>query len=135
MVMSSIDRFVAGWTADVAGIRPVFEAFLRFLREQEGVELDFNERPGVSFSLRAKHENQKNRRLFAMVDIIDDDPENRWLSVCFYGDMVTDPDEVGDLVPGGLLGEDGYCFDLEEAEAAPYLRARLAEACAEAAKG
>ena len=65
-----------------------------------------------------------------MVDVIDDDPEDRWLSVCFYGEMVTDPQEAGDLVPEGLLGEDGYCFDMyeyDEQEVA-YLKERLTEA-------
>jgi hypothetical protein len=38
-----------------------------------------------------------------MVDVIDDDPEVRWLSVCFYGEMITDPDEAGELIPEGLL--------------------------------
>ncbi|TYT75280.1 hypothetical protein [Desulfobotulus mexicanus] len=135
MLMASIEKFLADWTVDGAGIKPVFENYLRLLTEKEGVELDFNERAGVSYSLRARHVNQKSRSLFAMVDIIDDDPENRWLSVCFYGDMVTDPDELGDLVPGGLLGEDGHCFDLEDAEGADYLQARLEEACSNAAKG
>ena len=65
-----------------------------------------------------------------MVDIVDDDPENRWLSVCFYGDTITDPSEAGDLVPGGLLGEDGYCFDLYEYDDAviSYLEDRIGEA-------
>ena len=34
--------------------------------------------------------------------------------MCFYDDMVEDPDEKGNFVPGGLLGEDGCCFDLYE---------------------
>jgi len=70
--------------------------------------------------------------LFVMVDIVDDDPENRWLSVCFYGDMITDPNEEGDLVPEGLLGEDGYCFDLCEYDEAAisYLEQRIDEAYA-----
>lgn len=129
MSLTPFQSFLDSWQTDNAGMKPVVEDFAAFLSAQEGVVLDFNARPGVSYSLRAKHENQKKRSLFAMVDIIDDDPENRWLSVCFYGDMVTDPEEVGDLVPGGLLGEDGYCFDLEDPENASYIRERLQEAC------
>ena len=45
-----------------------------------------------------------------MVDIIDDDPADRWLSVCFYDELVDDPKGLGDEVPGGLLGEDAKCF-------------------------
>jgi hypothetical protein len=70
------------------------------------------------------------------MDVIDDDPENRWLSVCFYPDMITDPEEKGVLIPLGLLGEDGYCFDLEEwdADYLQYLETRLNEAREKASK-
>ncbi len=49
------------------------------------------------------------------MDIVED-IEGRWLSVCFYADTVADPDEKGNLVPKGLLGEDGYCFDVDGAD-------------------
>jgi hypothetical protein len=83
---------------------------------KEHVTLAFISRPGVSYSLRAATDNlgERGRPLFVMINIIDDDSENRWLSVCFYDDMDEDPDEKGDFVPGGLLGEDGRCFDLYE---------------------
>ena len=65
-----------------------------------------------------------------MVDVIDDDPDNRWLSVCFYEEAITDPDERGDMVPGGLFGQDGYCFDIYEYEESDlaYLVQRIDEA-------
>jgi hypothetical protein len=64
-----------------------------------------------------------------MVDVIEDDP--RWLSVCFYGEMITDPEEKGDFVPEGLLGEDAVCFDVEERDEKliTYIETRLDEAC------
>jgi len=57
-------------------------------------------------------------------------PSPRWLSVCFYGETVSDPEERGDLVPGGLLGEDGLCFDVENGsdDFIDYLIARINEA-------
>lgn len=57
--------------------------------------------------------------------------KKRWLPVCFYGEMVTDPDEAGDLIPGGLLCEDGYCFDLYEYDENQinYLKQSLSVAC------
>jgi hypothetical protein len=63
-----------------------------------------------------------------MVDVIEDQP--RWLSVCFFGDMVQDPEEKGAVVPGGLLGEDALCFDLEVCveDALSYVMARIEEA-------
>jgi hypothetical protein len=50
--------------------------------------------------------------------------------------MITDPEEKGDLIPEGLLGEDGYCFDLDawNEDDLTYLEKRLAEACASGAK-
>ena len=69
-----------------------------------------------------------------MVDVIEDEP--RWLSVCMYQDLVSDPDEEGDFVPGGLLGEDAICFDMETASDTQlaYIRERIDEACAKAAQ-
>jgi len=65
-----------------------------------------------------------------MVDVIDDDPTDRWISVCFYGAMITDPEEKGNFVPEGLLGEDAHCFDIEEPNEKDlaYVEARLDEA-------
>ena len=114
------------------------EAFLRlkaYLTALPGVKMDFVPRPGVTYSLRAVHRGQKDRSLFAMVDVIEDDP--RWLSVCFYNEMIGDPDQRGDFVPEGLLGEDALCFDLESynEEDLSYIESRLHEACQSALKG
>ena len=68
--------------------------------------------------------------------MIDDDPAERWLSVCFYGDMISDPAERGEIIPGGLAGSDGYCFDMVEDDEglAYYIVERLVEAGAAAAE-
>lgn len=89
----------------------------------------------MTYSLRASHPNQTARLLFGMVDVIEDDP--RWLSVCFFGEMINDPEEKGDMVPEGLLGEDAHCFDIYEYEASEvaYAAKRLDEAYEMAAKG
>jgi len=122
------------WIDDSENIKPAFVKLQERLSAKENATLSFKSRPGVSYSLRATvgKTGDMEGRLFVMVDIVDDDPENRWLSVCFYGDMITDPKEEGDLVPEGLLGEDGYCFDLyEDDEAAiSYLEQRIDEAYA-----
>ena len=67
--------------------------------------------------------------VFSIIDIIDD-PDARWLSVCFYNGTITDPDSKGILIPQGILGEDGYCFDLEEFDETLlcYLEKRMDEA-------
>ena len=128
--MKEIDAFLETWEETDTRTKQAFMELKDHILAMEDVTLEFIARPGVSYSLRPKHTNQTERTLFAMADVIDDDPSERWLSVCFYGDMVTDPDEEGDLIPEGLLGSDGYCFDLDEYEekGVAYIKERLNDA-------
>jgi len=126
----AISNLSDNWQEQASKTKEAFIRLKTYLEKMKDVSFDFNARSGVSYSLRPRHKNQKKRTLFAMVDVIDDDPGDRWLSVCFYGDMITDPEKKGDLVPGGLLGEDGHCFDLDSWDDAllHYIEERLAEA-------
>lgn len=135
--MEQVRQFLDEWKTDAIGMKPLFQALYDGMKAWEGLRLEWVARPGVTYSLRGTHENQTERPLFVMMDVIDDDPEERWLSVCFYGDMVSDPDELGDLIPGGLLGSDGYCFDISEADETlgAYVGARIREAYENAAGG
>lgn len=128
--MSELGQFIADWKDNDSRIKQAFEELLTHVKALDKTELSFVARPGVSYSVRPRHQDQKSRSLFAMVDVIDDDPQERWLSICFYGDMITDPEETGDLIPGGLLGEDGYCFDLDtyDDREIAYLKQRLTQA-------
>ena len=128
--MKEIQDFIAAWQENDSKTRQAFTELFEHLQTLDNTELSFNARPGVSYSLRPRRKDQKSRSLFAMVDVIDDDPNERWLSVCFYGEMISDPDEMGDLIPEGLLGEDGYCFDLYEydEDEIGYLKQRLSQA-------
>jgi hypothetical protein len=128
--MKEIDTFLETWEETDTRTKQAFMELKDHILAMEDVTVEFIARPGVSYSLRPKHANQTERTLFAMADVIDDDPSERWLSVCFYGDMVTDPDEEGDLIPEGLLGSDGYCFDLDEYEekGVAYIKERLNDA-------
>lgn len=136
-ITPGLQRFLDDWKEDVNNIKGFFEAVYKQLAALDGLELEYKGRPGVSHSLRARHKAQKTRLLFVLVDVIDDDPAARWLSVCFYADLVTDPEDRGDIVPGGLMGEDACCFDMEQTDDASmaYLQARLSEAAKAAAKG
>ena len=133
--MQALQAFIEEWTDTEEKTKAAFVQLKDYLAAKEGVVLDYIPREGVTYSLRAAHENQKTRQLFVMVDVIEDQP--RWLSVCFYGEMITDPDEHGDYVPEGLLGEDAVCFDIEAYDAADvsYVQSRLDEAHAAGAKG
>ena len=131
-------EFLDQWTLDEMNMKNIFLRLANRFLEKDRAVLSVVPRPGVSTSLRARKKVQNEEgTLITMIDIVDDDPDNRWLSVCFYGDCVTDPEEAGDLVPGGLLGEDGYCFDLYENDqnAITYLEQRIDEAYENTLKG
>lgn len=132
-----IESFLLSWQGENQPMREWFRQFYQQLSAMEGVRLSFVARPGVSYSIRPVHINQTGRDKFAIVDVIDDDPDERWLSVCFYEDMITDPNERGELIPGGLSGSDGYCFDMynNDEELGRDLLARLKEAAETAAAG
>lgn len=125
---NELERFLDQWSEDSSGCRQVFWKLKSYIEQYPGTTIDFVARPGVTYSMRAARSGRKDRPLFALIDVIDEDP--RWLSVCFYEDMITDPEEYGDLVPAGILGEDGYCFDVDENEPAlvGYIRKRMDEA-------
>jgi ligand-binding sensor protein len=89
--MQNVQKFIAEWTEDLLNVKPVFLALLDDLKQKSSVVLEFHERPGITYSLRAIHQDQKDRPLFVMIDVIDDDPKARWLSVCFFGDTIKKP--------------------------------------------
>jgi hypothetical protein len=128
-----IETFVQEWPSSSAPARDIFLLFLKQLQGLADSRLEFHARPGVSYSLRGVRQERTVRPLFVMVDVIDDEP--RWLSVCFYGQAITDPEQRGDFVPGGLLGEDGHCFDIEGTDSSlvAYVQGRIVEAHAAAA--
>lgn len=127
--------FLEEWQETAEKNKAVLSHLKSVLEKKEGTAFDFIPRPGLTYSLRATHANQKEKSLYVMVDVIEDTP--RWLSVCFYGEMVSDPEEQGDFVPDGLLGEDAVCFDLEawDDHLIAYVETRIDEAWQFARKG
>jgi len=130
--LKELNGFLDSWIGDDSGVKEAFVNLKDSFSKKKGVAFQFIYRPGVSGSFRVSvsETGSYERPLLALVDIIDDDPRNRWLSVCFYGDMISDPEEEGNLVPGGILGEDGYCFDITEYDESMmgYLDHRIDEA-------
>lgn len=108
--MSGIDAFLQDWRDD-SGAKELFGA-VRKLAVELGLSTEYVGRPGVSHSLRLGRPGSP-RPFFAMADVIDDDPEARWISICMYADVAHDPEGRGDLVPKGLNNQDAVCFDLD----------------------
>jgi hypothetical protein len=133
---AELTSFLDDWSTDPNLTKPCFLKLKKHLESMNGVHFDFVARPGITYSLRAAHDNQTRHGLFAMVDVIDDDPEDRWLSICFYRELVDDPDGLGDEVPGGLMGEDARCFDMYESDdpLLDYIKERLKAACTAASR-
>lgn len=125
----AVATFMSSWTHDPKEAKPGLVRFVEAVSAVAGARIELVSRPGVTYSLRAVHPACAPETLFAMADVIED-PDGRWLSICFFADSITDPEERGNLVPEGLLGKDGYCFDYEEPDKAfiDYVGARLAEA-------
>lgn len=109
--MSELDSFLEEWK-DESGCKELFCA-VRSLAAELGLNADYIGRPGVSHSLRLGVPGAE-RPFFAMADVIDDDPDARWLSICMYADVAEDPEERGDVVPKGLNDQDAACFDVDE---------------------
>lgn len=126
--LPELDAFIAAWRETPEKNKQAFLELKDHLAAKEGAQLEFVPREGLTYSLRGSFPNQTERPLFVMVDVIEDNP--RWLSVCFYGEMISDPEEAGDYVPEGLLGEDAVCFDIEayDARRLAYVAARIDEA-------
>jgi hypothetical protein len=125
----TVEDVIARWPADSGQALRAFTTLKDHLGGLHEVLTEFQARPGISYSLRGiSQKNADDRPLFVMIDIIVDEP--RWLSVCFYHDMISDPEERGDFVPGGLLGENGLCFDVEDDNQMllDYVMARIDEA-------
>jgi hypothetical protein len=122
--------YLDAWTHDPRRVKPLFAALATAMAGC-GASLELVVRQGITASLRASFPGPEAgpRPLFALADVVED-PQGRFLSVCFYDDEVGDPEERGQSVPRGLLNEDARCFDIDEPdpEILPYLAARLAEA-------
>jgi len=123
-----IELFIEQWPDSPNGCRSVFETLYRHLLALDGAKIEFYARPPVTYSLRGAPVKNSPYPLFVMVDVIEEAP--RWLSVCFYEKMVSDPETRGDAVPGGLLGEDGICFDIDSDDQTliDYIKERIDQA-------
>lgn len=131
-----LDALLADWPQSQDELREAFVALKDFAQKLPGAALEFIARPGVSNSLRLDLDPRpagRQRSLVAMIDAVPMEGEFM-LSVCFFADEVDDPEELGDFIPGGLMGSDGYCFDHdgEDPDMTAYLKKRIKAAHAKA---
>lgn len=129
---SAFQAFWEGWDQEPGPIQEAFGRLAAGLAQFPETRLTFDSRPGISHSLRAGVcvRGSGKRTLFSLVDAVEDQASGRFLSVCFYASSVQDPEDRGNLITEGLLGEDGYCFDVfgEDEALMAYLEARVLEA-------
>ena len=127
-----IKRFLEGWPPAQTGLQRAFLTLKSWAEALPGASASFVARPGVSHSLRLDLDPRppgRARQVFFLVDVVPAGGE-LFLSVCFYEDEVSDPQELGNAIPQGLFRETGYCFDVDDydQEQMDYLRERLIEA-------
>ena len=133
----TLEQFLEQWPSAEAGLKKSLLAYRQGVLDMQGVGESFLPRPGVSYSLRWDLDPKPEGRekpLFAMADVVPLGEEELMLSLCFYGDDISDPDELGNFIPDGLYGENGHCFDLEgdDPDLVAYCLQRAAEALAAA---
>ena len=134
-----VETYLNGWPPERKALKQNLLTLKDHALGLEKVKLEFVARPGVSHSFRFDLDPRpagRKRGLFCMMDVVEVEGE-AFLSVCFYQEEITDPDELGDGIPDGLFNEDGYCFDLEgdDGGLASYLARRITEAHASALGG
>jgi hypothetical protein len=136
--LPELESFLAQWPASQAGLKRSLTILRAWAQDLPGSALSFVARPGVSHSLRFDLDPKpagRQRPVFFLVDVVASAGE-LFLSVCFYEDEVSDPEDLGNAIPQGLFMETGYCFDVDDYDEAQmtYLRARLLEAHAAAGR-
>lgn len=112
-ITTTVREFLGNWSTDRNGVKAGCEALLSCMASLRGMTLACVHRPGISLSVRLLPAGNE-AKICALLDIIDDDPEARWLSVCFDASLITDSQGRGDFVPQGLQGADACCFDYDE---------------------
>lgn len=129
--VAGLNEFITTWKTDPLKVKDAFLAYRDIFSNDGRFTMKFVSRPGISHSLRVFGPARPDgSNIVALIDVVDDEPANPWLSVCFFASVVTDPDDLGDFVPQGLEGKDAICFNLDEdnPDLARYIGERLREA-------
>jgi hypothetical protein len=108
--MREIDEFLNTWVADTK-VKALFCLLYQNFKNNK-LQLTWQARPGACYSLYAAMPGATTD--FAKLDIVDDDPEERWLSLCITKDMADDPENFGECIPKLFNNQDALCFDIDE---------------------
>ena len=131
-IMDELKSLYSTWPPEQQDLRRAFERLSSRAAALEGASCSLVSRPGVSHSFRTTlaDPGARPRPVFFLADVVAAPGDPWFLSVCFYEDEITDPDEIGNAIPQGLFDETGYCFDVDDddGELAGYLEARMDEA-------
>lgn len=132
-----IELGIPVWRGGRESLEQTFKALKARAEELCGVGLSVQPRSGIGHSFRGITEDRADRPVWVLLDVLEPDNEPWWLSICFFADSITDPDDLGEVIPGGLFGADGYCFDIEknDEQIINYLSQRLTEAWQSASEG
>ena len=127
----TLEQLLNDWPESQADLKNALLELKEYAQNKSGAVLNFVSRPGVTHSLRFDLDPRpagRQRQVFFLTDVIEAADE-LFLSVCYYEDEITDPDELGNAIPRGLFDETGYCFDLDEPDDdfMVYLKARIDE--------
>jgi len=79
--IQQLEAFIENWTETPEQNKKAFVRLKDYVASKPGVNLDFIPRDGLTYSLRAAHENQKNKPLFVMVDVIEDTDNTRNIKI------------------------------------------------------
>lgn len=134
----ALGRVLDEWPEEQAGLKAAFLRLEDYASAKEGAEWSFVSRPGVSYSLRFDLNPRpagRERPVFFLTDVVV--AGELFLSVCFYEDEISDPQELGNAIPQGLFRETGYCFDVDDDNCGEeillsYLEERIDQAHAKA---
>ena len=128
-----LSEVLNAWPQDQSDLLTAYKELASAAQKLPESNFSLVSRPGISYSLRANTDHNKVKRdrpIYCLLDVVVSAADPWFLSICFYEDDITDPEERGDAIPGGLFNETGYCFDLDEydPEAVEYIANRIVEA-------
>lgn len=117
--MSEIDAFLQNWGEDSQEVRELFHRLYSLLRDCPLLTLRWKAEPGVVYSLRGALKEARTDDLsgdIVRIDVVDDDPEERWLSIRLTAALGDAPGETWETLPGALSGRAAFCLDVDECD-------------------